>query len=53
MACEGGCVNGPGNIADPRVAQRARQKLLAEADKRGVNENLEKIDMTKILMELY
>ena len=53
MACEGGCVNGPGNIADPRVAQRARQKLLAEADKRGVNENLEKIDMTKIHMERY
>ena len=52
-ACEGGCVSGPGNIADPRVAQRSRQKLLAAADKRGVNENLEKIDMSSINMERF
>ena len=53
MACEGGCVNGPGNIADARVAQRSRQKLLTQADGRGVNENLEKIDMSRIRMERF
>lgn len=53
MACEGGCVSGPGNIADARVAQRSRQKLLSAADGRGVNENLSRIDMSKINMERY
>ena len=40
MACEGGCIAGPGRCEDPKVTVRMRQKLLAQADARGVQENL-------------
>lgn len=51
MACEGGCVSGPGNIADPRIAMKARAKLLKENDARGVNENLDIFEFTGVHME--
>lgn len=39
MACEGGCMYGPGNLLSERLYTAARKKLLATADKRGVIEN--------------
>lgn len=39
MACEGGCMHGPGNLLDERLYTAARKKLLAKADDRGVIEN--------------
>lgn len=41
MACEGGCIAGPGTIAPVRNVIKARTKLLAQADKRTINENIE------------
>lgn len=43
MACEGGCVAGPGGVEDPLRLKKNRMKLLSAADKRGVVENIEKI----------
>jgi ferredoxin hydrogenase large subunit len=52
MACEGGCVAGPGGIEPVQKLMKNRQKLLAAADKRGIKENLEHIhDLTHIPME--
>jgi ferredoxin hydrogenase large subunit len=39
MACEGGCMYGPGNLLSERLYTQARKKLLAAADDRGVVEN--------------
>ena len=51
MACEGGCVAGPGSCEDPKVTVRMRQKLLAQADARGVTENLEQQGFAGVDME--
>ena len=40
MACEGGCVNGPGSIKNAIQAKKDREALLAQADGRGIDENL-------------
>ena len=49
MACEGGCVAGPGGVEPVRQVMRNRQKLLASADRRGIRENLEQLhDLTHI-----
>jgi len=40
MACEGGCVGGPSRNMAVNEARRFRDNLLAQADKRGVLENL-------------
>lgn len=40
MACEGGCVNGPGKIADLRQSAGLRKQLLRDADDRKVGDNL-------------
>lgn len=52
MACEGGCIAGPGGVEPVQKLMKNRQKLLAAADKRGIKENLEQIhDLTHISME--
>ena len=51
MACEGGCVAGPGGVEDVQKVVKNRVKLLATADKRGIRENLEEIhDFSKVKM---
>ncbi len=40
MACEGGCVNGPGKVDDLRQSAGLRKQLLRAADSRKVGENL-------------
>jgi ferredoxin hydrogenase large subunit len=52
MACEGGCVAGPGGVEPVQKLMKNRQKLLATADQRGIKENLEEHgDMLQIPME--
>ena len=41
MVCEGGCVNGPAKIADPRESLGMRRQLMLGADDRGIADNLE------------
>ena len=51
MACEGGCVAGPGGVESMQKLLKNRAKLLATADKRGIKENIEEIhDFSKINM---
>ncbi len=52
MACEGGCIAGPGTIVLVRNAIKSRTKLLAQADKRTIQENFDdhrfsEIDLTR------
>lgn len=52
MICEGGCVHGPSSLLPYNQVVKNRTKLLNKADKRGINENIEKnsfdnIDMTR------
>lgn len=52
MACEGGCINGPAGVESPQKVKKNRAKLIAEADKRGVKENVTEIhDFSMINME--
>lgn len=51
MACEGGCVAGPGGVETMQKLLKNRTKLLAAADKRGIEENIVKIhDFSEINM---
>ena len=43
MACEGGCIAGPGGVESPVRVKKNRAKLLAQADSRGVVENIQQI----------
>ena len=43
MACEGGCIAGPGGVESPARVKKNRAKLLAQADSRGVVENIQQI----------
>ena len=45
MACEGGCVGGPSQFADPVSTKKSREALLGQADDRGIHENLSSYDM--------
>lgn len=40
MACVGGCEGGPTNLMPTRAYKLARSKLVAQADGRGINENV-------------
>lgn len=51
MACEGGCVSGPGGVESSLRLKKNRAKLLSEADNRGVVENFKEHDFSKINME--
>lgn len=53
MACEGGCIAGPGSVETLQKLLKARAKLLAEADKRTVVENFKEIhDFSGIELEV-
>ena len=40
MACEGGCVAGPGNIQTEKAFKRERDKQLKAADDRTISDTL-------------
>ncbi len=53
MACEGGCVAGPGGVQEVQKLIKNRKKLVAAADNRGVTENIQKIhDFSKIKLDV-
>lgn len=53
MSCEGGCINGPGNLLEERAAKAARAKLLAAADDRKITENTEEHGFSKVPMHSH
>jgi [FeFe] hydrogenase (group B1/B3) len=50
MMCDGGCVGGPGAYRGEMKSRKDRDTLIAQADKRGVHENLEKYPTDKFSM---
>lgn len=50
MSCEGGCVNGPGNILSGRQAQLNRNNLLKTADDRAIYDTVESFKQYEIHM---
>lgn len=53
MACPGGCVGGPSKHDAVTATKKSRDKLIAEADGRGIKENLEeimKVDLSSFSM---
>ena len=50
MICEGGCVGGPSHHKSAQAAKKDRDKLIGEADSRGVHENLSNYDLDSFSM---
>lgn len=50
MACEGGCVGGPSAYNDQFSSKKNRDALIAEADSRGIHENLSHYAMDSFSM---
>lgn len=50
MACEGGCVGGPSAYCDQMKAKKNRDALIAQADDRGIHDNLKNYDMDSFSM---
>lgn len=50
MICDGGCVGGPSAFADQIASKKNRDTLIAQADERGIHENLENYDMDSFSM---
>jgi len=50
MACEGGCVGGPSSHMDQNVCKKTRDALIAQADERGIHENLKNYNMESFSM---
>ena len=50
MACEGGCVGGPSAFNDQFSSKKSRDGLIAQADERGIHENLNNYDMNSFSM---
>lgn len=50
MMCEGGCVGGPSRHKNEQFFKKDRDKLIQAADARGVHENLDKFDASKVGM---
>lgn len=50
MACEGGCVGGPSSFNDQTASKKSRDTLLAQADERGIHENLSNYAMDTFSM---
>ena len=48
MACENGCIAGPVGILPLRQTMNNRKKLMAQADDRSIDENLQTHDFSKI-----
>jgi ferredoxin hydrogenase large subunit len=50
MACDGGCVGGPSAYNDQMSSKKNRDALIAQADGRGVRENLKNYEMDSFSM---
>lgn len=50
MICEGGCVGGPSAFRPQASFKKNREKILSEADERGIHENLDHYDMDAFSM---
>lgn len=50
MVCDGGCVGGPSAYNDQISSKKSREALIAQADGRGVHENLKNYDMDSFSM---
>ena len=50
MACEGGCVGGPSSYESMVTTKKYRDDLMAQADGRGIHENLKNYDMNSFSM---
>lgn len=50
MSCEGGCVNGPAQHKEPRLAKKDREALIKAADERGVLETVSEHASTAVSM---
>ena len=50
MACEGGCVGGPSSYESMLTTKKYREDLMAQADDRGIHENLKNYDMNSFSM---
>ncbi|MCI8372866.1 MAG: 4Fe-4S binding protein [Lachnospiraceae bacterium] len=50
MVCEGGCVGGPSAYNDALSSKKDRDALIAQADNRGIHDNLSHYDMNNISM---
>lgn len=50
MICEGGCVGGPSAYSEQSAFRKTRDEMIAEADGRGIHENLKKYDMETFSM---
>ena len=48
--CEGGCVGGPSQHKTEMAFKKDRDKMISEADERGVRENLENYPMDSFSM---
>ena len=56
MACPGGCVGGPSKHDTIAATKKSRDKLIGEADDRGIKENLEKrmqVDLNSFSMHRH
>ena len=50
MICDGGCVGGPSSFKNQALAKKDRDALVAEADGRGIHENLGNFAMDSFSM---
>lgn len=50
MICDGGCVGGPSSNEDQLACKKTRDAMLAQADGRGIHENLANYDMSSFSM---
>ena len=50
MACDGGCVGGPSSYENMLTTKKYREDLIAQADNRGILENLKNYDMDSFSM---
>ncbi len=48
MVCEGGCMNGPGNVQRGPMSKKDRETLLSQADNRGIEDALKVYEDVKI-----
>ncbi|MCC8167858.1 MAG: ferredoxin, partial [Clostridiales bacterium] len=50
MCCEGGCVGGPSSFNDQMMTKKVRESQLAQADGRGIHDNIDKCHMEMFSM---
>ena len=50
MACEGGCIAGPGSVADLKQLKAARLKKIKDKDSDSITEMINKMDANDVDM---